>query len=174
MRVDRVHIRPERETDFEAVRRVNVAAFGQVDEADLVDRLRANLDVYQSLVAEIGSSVIGHIFFSPMTFEHDMGDPIVWGLAPMAVHPDHQNSGVGSGLVRRGLEACTAKGVQAVFVLGHPQYYPRFGFRQAVEWGVQSEFDVPAEVFLAVELTPGALDKVSGVVRYHPLFESDV
>lgn len=94
------------------------------------------------------------------------------GLAPMAVRPGHQGKGIGSALVRAGLQACTDLGANAVIVLGHPEYYPRFGFLPSSRFRLDSEYDVPDEVFLALELEPGALSALSGRVLYHEAFKS--
>ena len=104
-----------------------------------------------------------------MTVEHSNNPPLV-GLAPMAVAPGHQRKGIGSHLVREGLARCRAAGVAGVVVLGHAEYYPRFGFVPAQQFGLRCEYDVPADVFMALELTQGALRGVSGLVRYHAAF----
>lgn len=169
--IDRVNVRPEEPHDVEAVHRLNRLAFGSEEEAVLVDVLRAGGKITLALVAEHLDRVVGHIVFSPMTFEpaRDRLSPV--GLAPMAVLPDFQRQGIGSLLVESGLEACRVSGHDCVFVLGHPDYYPRFGFRPASSFDVRSSYDVPDEAFMALELRPGALSGVSGVVRYQPEFD---
>lgn len=163
-------IRAERPIDVAAIHAVNAAAFPTADEADLVDALRAAADPYLSLVAEVDGKVVGHILFTPVTHA-DHPKLKLMGLAPMAVHPDHQRTGIGSALVRAGLEACRDLGMLGVVVLGHPDYYPRFGFRPAgTTFGISSAYDVPDEVFLALELVEGALTGCSGCVAYHPAF----
>ena len=162
-------IRAERDTDRAAVHALNAAAFPTPLEADLVDALRREAHPLVSLVAERDGTVVGHILFSPVTHENSPGLRIM-GLAPMAVAPDHQRSGIGSALVRAGLDECRQLGCAAVVVLGHPEYYPRFGFSPSVRWGIRSEYDVPDEVFMALELVPGALHGAAGTVRYHPAF----
>ena len=162
-------IRAERESDREAVHAVNTAAFETRAEADLVDRLRRQADPVVSLVAETDGEVVGHIFFSPVTL--DAFPELKWmGLAPMAVAPAHQRTGIGSALVRGGLDRCSESGVSAVVVLGHPEYYPRFGFAPSSGFGIGSEYDVPDEVFMVKELHHGALEGVTGTVKYHPAF----
>ena len=164
-------IRPETSADRGAVRAVNEHAFGRAAEADLVDALRRVADPVVSLVAEVEGQVVGHIVFSPVTIESIPGSPPVMGLAPMAVHPDWQRQGIGVELVREGLQACQQLGTPAVVVLGHPSYYPRFGFTPAADFGLQSEYDdAPPEAFMALELQPGALDDAVGTVAYHPAF----
>lgn len=151
---------------------VNERAFGQVAEAKLVEALRRTADPQLSLVAETEGQIIGHIFFSPVELEPARGAVAAMGLAPMAVLPEHQRRGVGSMLVRKGLQACKQRGVRAVVVLGHPKYYPRFGFKPAREFGLQCEYDVPAEAFMVMELKPGALaGRRSGTVKYHAAFD---
>ena len=160
-------IRPESPGDRDAVRAVNEAAFGRPDEADLVGRLRDAAGPFLSLVAVAEGEVVGHILFTPVAVEAPAD---VRGLAPMAVRPDRQRSGVGAALVEAGLDACRADGAAAVVVLGHPDYYPRFGFRPASAFGLACEYDVPDEAFMALELVDGGLDGVDGLARYHPAF----
>lgn len=163
-------VRAEVAGDVSAVAAVNRAAFGQPDEAELVDRLRAMAQPRVSLVAVDGDTVIGHIFFSPVTIEQAPRESLWMGLAPMAVQPDHQRLGIGSGLVREGLGACRVLGADGVVVLGHPHYYPRFGFAPAGRFGLRSEYEVPDDTFMALALVSGALTRVAGLVRYAPAF----
>jgi putative acetyltransferase len=163
-------VRAEAVEDFAAVRRVNELAFGQPGEASLVEALRAEARPQVSLVAVEGDRVVGHIFFSPVTVEDGASSFEAMALAPMAVLPELQRRGVGARLVREGLEACRRLGHEVVFVLGHPDYYPRFGFAPAATKGLSCEYDVPAEAFMVVELTPDALGGRRGRVRYLPAF----
>ena len=162
-------IRPERPGDRTAVFAVHAAAFETQAEADLVDALRADAEPIVSLVAEADGTIVGHILFSPVTLDSDP-ELRVMGLGPMAVLPDWQNRGVGSALVHEGLADCRRLRIPAVVVLGHPGYYPRFGFRPASRFGVRSEYDVPEEVFMAMELQAGTLRP--GTIRYHEAFRS--
>lgn len=164
-------IRPESADDRAAVYDVNASAFETPAEAELVGALRKQADPVISLVAEVDGAVVGHILFSPVTL-HGNPDVQVMGLAPMAVAPAHQRQGVGSALVRAGLERCREIGFGAVVVLGHPVYYPRFGFVPASRFGISSEYAVPDEAFMALELQPGALEGKRGIVRYHAAFGS--
>lgn len=165
-------IRPEIPDDFPAVHDVNQQAFGRPDEAYLVEALRRGPGPAISLVAEADGRVVGHIFFSPVVLETPSGERrTLLGLAPMAVLPDYQGRGVGSALVRRGLEECVRAGHPVVAVLGHPGYYPRFGFRPSAAWGVTCAYDVREEAFMLAELEPGALAGLRGVVRYPPVFD---
>lgn len=163
-----MEIRPEKPDDISAVRHVNEAAFGQPDEADLVDRLRARAASYLALVAVEGDAIVGHIAFSPVTISPPQPTLSAVGLAPMAVLPSHQHRGIGSALVREGLAACRRAGADAVFVLGHSSYYPRFGFEQAAARGIGNEYGASPEAFMVLELTQGALDSVTGTAVYDP------
>ncbi len=162
-------IRPEEQIDRGAVYAVNVSAFETPAEADLVDALREEARPVVSLVAEEDGEIVGHIMFSPVSLSGHP-DLQMMGLAPMAVVPQRQRRGVGSALVRAGLERCRELGCGAVVVLGHPGYYPRFGFSPSSRFGITSEYEVPEEVFMVLELEPGALSGVSGTVRYHAAF----
>ncbi|MFQ5349320.1 MAG: GNAT family N-acetyltransferase [Thermoanaerobaculia bacterium] len=163
-------IRPERSADAARIRAVNLSAFEGPEEADIVDRLRAAGVTQLSLVAEIGEELVGHILFSEVTVGEGEAAKGM-GLAPMAVLPAYQRCGVGSALVRRGVEILRAQRCPFVVVLGHPSYYPRFGFVPATRHGLRSEYDgVPDEAFMVLELAPGGLDGVTGVVRYRPEF----
>ncbi|HEY7289579.1 MAG TPA: N-acetyltransferase [Vicinamibacterales bacterium] len=163
-------IRDERPSDIESIRRVNVAAFGRPAEGDLVDALRSQAVPIISLVAEDGGDVVGHVLLSPVIVVGAASAPSLLGLAPMAVTPARQRQGIGSGLVQEGLERCRRTNVGAVVVLGHAEYYPRFGFVSASRYSLRCEYDVPDEVFMVRELRDGALKDVAGVIRYHPLF----
>lgn len=163
-------VRGEVDADRAAVHALNVAAFEAEAEADLVDRLRKAAHPSVSLVAVLEGEVVGHILFTPVSLD---GHPQVklFGLAPMAVAPRQQRKGIGSALVQAGLEACGKAGFEAGVVLGHPEYYPRFGFRPAYSgFGITSTYGVPDEVFLALELVPGSLQGRSGTVHYHEAF----
>ena len=164
-------IRPERPQDKVAIFALNQQAFKRQEEGRLVDALRDQASPLVSLVAIADKAVIGHIMFSPVTVEHARRAPdLMMGLAPMAVLPRHQGKGVGSLLVRRGLDACRDVGCGAVVVLGHPSYYPRFGFVRASQFNLRCEYPVPEDVFMAIELMPCALDGCQGLVKYHPAF----
>jgi putative acetyltransferase len=162
--------RPESPGDETAIHAVNEAAFDTAMEADLVDRLRRKAEPFISWVAVRDDVIVGHILFTPVTITSDGDTYRALGLAPMAVLPDYQRSGIGSRLVQAGLEACREAGVEVIVVLGHPEYYPRFGFEPASRHGLRCEYDVPDEVFMALELRPGALAERGDLVRYHPEF----
>lgn len=161
-----VEIREELPADIDAIRDVNRLAFGGDDEGRLVDALRARGAVLLSLVAVVDQAVVGHILFSPAT----IGTLDGAGLAPMAVLPAHQRQGIGSQLVRRGLESMRGRGCPAVVLVGHPEFYPRFGFESATTFGLTCDFDVPPGVFMAAVLDPAASARVRGHVAYQPEF----
>lgn len=170
MEKQRSIVRSEEERDIEAVRAIHVAAFDTSAEADLVDVLRVRASPIVSLVAEdADGAVVGHILFTPVTHAV-VPDLMLMGLAPMAVAPDHQRGGVGSALIEAGVERCRELGAAAVIVLGHPEYYPRFGFEPATRFGIDSDYDVPDEVFMAMELESGSLSDKAGRVHYHEAF----
>jgi putative acetyltransferase len=164
-----MRIRPETDGDRAAIRAVNEAAFESSAEADIVDALRAKGVELVSLVADRGGVVVGHILFSPVSLAgHD--EPKLMGLGPMAVLPQHQREGIGSALVREGLIRCKELGAHAVVVVGHPQYYPRFGFAPASRYRLRCQYEVPDDVFMIAELARGALRDVSGLILYNEAF----
>lgn len=158
-----IAIRPETSADHESIRHVNRLAFGQDAEARLVDALRVGGYVRLSLVAERAGQVVGHILFSDLPIITRAGTVPVLALAPMAVLPELQRQGIGSALVRRGLEACRKQDHRVVVVLGHAHFYPRFGFSPKLATNLESPFS-SGDSFIAVELVPGALDGVAGRV----------
>jgi putative acetyltransferase len=164
-----MRIRTEDEADRAAIHAVNRAAFGTVVEANLVDVLRRKAPQFVSLVADVDDAIVGHIVFSKVWLT-GRDDLRLMALGPMAVAPDYQRKGIGSALVRAGLTSCRQLGCQGVVVLGHAEYYPRFGFSPAVRYAIRSEYDVPEDVFMVVELEAGALRGASGVVRYDEAF----
>jgi putative acetyltransferase len=163
-----VTIRSENPDDRDQIRRVNEAAFGRRDEADLVDALREEGAVLVSLVADLDNRVVGHILFSRMWIE-TAGERIpAVALAPVAVLPEHQRSGIGGKLIERGLNLLRSEGERIVIVLGDPDYYPRFGFSTEKARFLASPF--PPDAFMALELIARALDGVRGKVRYAAAF----
>jgi putative acetyltransferase len=162
-------IRPESTADLEAIRSVNRLAFGQDDEARLVDALRDGGFVRVSLVAEQEGRIVGHILFSDLPIITEDGTVAALALAPMAVLPELQNQGIGSALVQKGLEACRQRGHGVVVVLGHAHFYPRFGFSPKLAAHLESPFS-GSDSFMAVELVAGALAGVAGRVLYPPPF----
>lgn len=163
-----VTVRSESPEDTAAIRSVNEVAFGRRDEADLVDALRAERMVLRSFVAEHEGQVVGHILFSRMSIQTVDGPFPAVALAPVAVLPQHQRSGIGARLIRHGLQKLASDGERAVLVLGHPTYYTRFGF--SVEKALHLSNPFPAESYMALELGPGALIGINGSVQYAKAF----
>lgn len=161
-------IREETAADRAAIAAVNDAAFGGSEESALVERLRAAGLATVSLVAIEPEGLVGHLLLSPLEVVVD-GRPVrPLSLAPLAVAPDRQRQGIGSALVREGLRLAGERGWEAVVVLGHPDYYPRFGFSAALAERLQAPFSGPA--FMALELVPSALSGGQGRVVFPPAF----
>ena len=165
-----ITIRKETPGDRLAVRYINKQAFGSDVEPDLIDKLRVRQAVTLSLVAVQENELLGHILFSPVTVESGSAVVNAVALGPMSVLPEYQRQNIGSQLVRAGLEELHQAGHEIVVVLGNPDYYQRFGFSPTSKYGIKCEFDVPDEVFMALELREGALAEVSGTVKYQPEF----
>lgn len=161
-------IRHETPSDIPSVRHVNEAAFGRRDEAALVDRLRENARFVLSLLAELNGEGVGHILFTDVRLEDADKDPRFLGLAPMAVLPAHQRAGIGAALITRGLEDCAELGYRGVVVLGHPEYYPRFGFVRADSLGIECQFAGTEDAFFARAL--GNWPLPAGRAIYAPEF----
>jgi putative acetyltransferase len=163
-------IRTEKPEDLEAVRNLNIAAFGRENEANLVDRLRGTGSTF-SFVAVQSDRIVGHIFFSLVTVEGKCSKNLsILGLAPVAVDPNYQRQGIGTRMIREGLKECGRAGFQAVVVLGHPHFYSRFGFIPASRNSLRCEYDVPDEAFMVLELESGALQDCSSTVKYRSEF----
>ena len=164
-----ITVRPESDVDREAIWNVNRAAFDSEAEANLVDALRDGGFIEVSLVAEVEGEIVGHILFSRLPIITDSGEVDSVSLAPIAVVPAHQRQGIGSKLVETGLAACRTKGHEIVFVLGHPEFYPRFGFSAAIVRPLENPFG-DGEAWMAMELVPDTLAGIEGRVEYPPPF----
>jgi putative acetyltransferase len=165
-------IRPETPADYGAVYEVNKLAFENRDaEPRLVEALRGLPGVI-SLVAERDGQVVGHILFTPIHIDTPSGNVPAISLAPLAVRPGYQNQGIGAALSRLGLEACRAQGHRIAIVLGHPDYYPRFGFSAALAKPLACPWGDCGEAWMALEFVPGALAGVSGKVIYPKAFQN--
>ena len=162
-------MRAEIPDDVPLVHELNALAFPTEAEADLVDALRDKARPAISLVAEQDNTIVGHIMFTPVELCGNSSLKIM-GLAPMAVTPDQQKRGIGSQLVKEGLDRCRDIGAGAVVVLGHPSYYLRFGFAPASAKNITCEYDAPDEAFMMLELTAGYLLGAEGTIRYHDAF----
>lgn len=183
-----VLVRPERSDDLTAIRDIHTLAFGRPDEAALVDAIRQTPDFIPelSLVAEAdepvsshGSRIVGHILFTPVTveptetfkpFAGEREASKLLGLGPVSVRPRYQRRGIGGQLVQTGLAFSTSMEWPGVVVLGHPNWYPTFGFVPAVQFGLLPPFEVPEDVFLAMSLQPRGLSNMRGKVNYLPPF----
>ena len=172
----KLSIRPEKPEDISSIYALNKSAFGQDNEARLVDALRES-DVFipeLSLVAEMNDEIVGHILFTRLKIVSGIGiKHESLALAPMAVSPDRQRQGIGTELVVHGLAKSKELGFDSVILLGHKEYYPRFGFVPASRWNIKAPFDCSDAVFMALELKQGSLTDVSGTVEYPPEFSEE-
>lgn len=168
-------IRQETTDDQKGIFEIISQAFGQQDEAILVDLLRKS-DEYiptLSLVAVINNTIVGHILFSKIKIISDDGHEFdSLSLAPLAIKPEFQNRGFGRKLIKHGLEKAIALGYSSVIVLGYQDYYPQFGFTPAINWNIKSSFDFKSDHLMALELKPLGLKDVHGSVKYSKAFES--
>jgi len=170
----KVHIGQENKDDVKAIFEVNKLAFGQTNEANLVELLRRSKAFVPelSLVATCEGKVIGHILFTKIKIVNDdNSETESLALAPMAVRPEFQHRGIGSQLIKHGLDKARELHYKSVIVLGHEHYYPKFGFVPADRWNIRSPYDVPTNVFMALELVTDGLQDVSGQVQYPKEFE---
>lgn len=168
-----ITIRPETTADYPAIYTVNKLAFdGRDAEPQLIEAIRQEPGFIPSLslVAEEAGHIVGHILFSPIHIITADGRLDVLSLAPMAVHPAQQNRGIGSALVQEGLTRSKQLGHAIVIVLGHPTYYPRFGFSATLAAPLVCPFGDCGAAWMALELVPGALQGVRGEVVYPPAF----
>jgi len=167
-------IRPETPEDIDSIRYVNEQAFGQKEEAGIIEKLRKRGVLTISLVAIQDGEIVGHIAFSLVVIESGYLSFEAIALAPMAVLPVYQRQGIGGQLVRVGLEECRRLGHDIVVVLGHSDYYPRFGFIPAGPRGIDCEFEVPEEAWMVLELRAEALAGRGGIVKFQPEFKEAV
>ncbi len=171
-------IRQERPSDYECTQEVVRKAFLNAehtdgDEFQLVGRLRSSEAFVPalSLIAVHEGEVVGHILFTPISIESSAGvSTKSLALAPVSVHPNFQGKTIGARLINEGHDTARRLGYRSVILLGHPNYYPRFGYKPASMWRVKPPFDVPDEAFMALELVPGGLAGAEGVVKYPPAF----
>jgi putative acetyltransferase len=166
-----INIRCETLPDYTVIAKVNMLAFGQENEAKLVDKIRAS-DCYiseLSLVAEVENIVVGHILFSYIDLVGEERLQVL-SLAPLAVLPQFQRRGIGSALIKAGLEIAETKKEAIVIVLGHPEFYTRFGFKSSVVYGIESPFPVPEQFFMVKPLQ-SYQENYKGKVLYPPAFD---
>jgi putative acetyltransferase len=163
-----IEIREEHPRDVTAIRDMHKRAFGQDQEGNIVDALRSNGAALLSMVATLDGRVVGHIIYSSLS----VGDISGAALGPIAVLPEHQRQGIGSRLVETGNRKLKEAGCPFVVVVGHADYYPRFGFRPASSYGIACEWEVPDNVFMVLVLDPGKMHGVSGLAKYRPEFST--
>jgi putative acetyltransferase len=163
-------VRFESPGDVDLMRRINTEAFNGPAEANLVEALGKQGQIMVSLVAEVGKELVGNVVLTPVTVMPTVPGLRMLGLGPVAVLPKFQRQGIGSMLIRQAIGQACADGWQAIVVLGHPDYYRRFGFIPASRFGLGCEFDAPEGAFVVLELRPGTLEGLHGVVRYQPEF----
>lgn len=163
-----IEIREERGEDIAAIRDVNKRAFDQDHEGKIVDALRSNGAAVLSLVATVDDQVVGYIMYSPITVSEVTGA----ALGPMAVVPEHQGQGIGSKLVEAGNLRLKDAGWPFIIVLGHANFYPRFGFKPAGPLGITCEWEVPEDVFMLLVLDQEQMKGVSGLAKYRHEFSS--
>jgi putative acetyltransferase len=161
-------IRPEKNDDILAIRKINEQAFKQQGEANIVDEMRQCCPEKIALVACEGELIIGYILFTPVVIKTDNESEIKgMGLVPLAVLPEFQNQGIGSELVKAGLTAMREIKTPFVVVLGHPEYYPRFGFVPSSYYGIRSEYaNIPEDVFMIYVINETCLKNIKGVAHY--------
>ncbi len=166
-----IEIREETNGARDEVRMVNDQAFGQPDEGRIIDKIRESCKEVISLVAVSNNKVVGHIFFSPVTIEFKDRTITGMGLGPMAVLPDFQNQGIGTLLVREGIRRIKETACPFIIVLGHEDYYPRFGFERASKYGLEPQWEgVPDNAFMVMILNGSGMNAVEGVVKYRDEF----
>ncbi|MED2975019.1 N-acetyltransferase [Fictibacillus sp. B-59209] len=170
-------IRIEKKEDFQTTEDVIKQAFKHAPYSDqkehgLVKRLRSSKEFIPelSLVYEDGGKILGHILYTKVQLKNDTQSYEALALAPVSVLPSHQNLGIGKAFITAGLEKAKELNYKAVVVLGHPEYYPKFGFKKAALWGIKAPFEVPGELFMAMELQQDSLKGVQGIVEYSPAF----
>ncbi|HRN94665.1 MAG TPA: N-acetyltransferase [Chitinophagales bacterium] len=170
----KLNIQQETAQDFNAVFELNKLAFGQENEPKLVELLRKSSAFIPelSLVAWFQNQIVGHILFTKIKIVNNENDTESLALAPMAVLPEFRQKGIGGQLVNSGIEEAKELGYKSIIVLGHEHYYPKFGFEPAEKWNIKSPYDVPANVFMALELTPNGLENTSGLVVYPKEFDT--
>lgn len=175
----KINIRQENENDYKITESVVEQAFKSPEDSNPKEQLlvaalrKSNTFIPElSLVAEADGRIVGHVLLTKLTIKNGENEYESLALAPVSVLPSHQNRGIGSALINESLKIAKKLGFKSVIVLGHAKYYPRFGFKPASNWGIKPPFDVPDNVFMALELERGSLNGVSGAVVYPKEFFS--
>ncbi|ASK64175.1 GNAT family N-acetyltransferase [Virgibacillus phasianinus] len=172
-------IRQEQKSDYELTEKVVEIAFASADQSDeneheLVSRIRQSEVFIPELslvaVSQDNDEILGHILLSKVLINNGNQKVESLALAPVSVLPDYQNKGIGRALIQKALEKAKKLGFQSVIVLGHPDYYPKFGFRKSSQWRIKAPFEVPEEALMAIELQEDSLNNVSGVIEYPGVF----
>lgn len=173
MNYNRLVIRQEQEKDFNKVYMVVKSAFEKMevasgDEQDMVVRMRKSNEFVPelSLVAELDREIVGHILFVKV----QIGEATALTLAPVSVIPQYQFKGIGSKLINTGHDIAKKLGFEVIVVVGHKDYYPKFGYVKASMHGIKSPFEAPDECFMVLELKNGALKNIQGTVEFSPVF----
>lgn len=161
-----INVRPESAADIKAIDVVHLSAFGGDEEVNLVSALRgsAGFNSSLSLVAEFHDRIVGHILMTKVRLQRDHEGRDILALAPMAVVPSQSHRGIGSELVQSALEAAKQMDYPAVVVVGHPEFYRRFGFEPASKWQLRCNLPAPPEAVLAMELEPGTLEGGGNII----------
>ncbi|AAP27308.1 MULTISPECIES: GNAT family N-acetyltransferase [Bacillus] len=171
-----ITIRQEQKNDYRKTEEVVKEAFlheefSDKKEHELVKRIReCDAFVPELSIVAVDEAIVGHIMLSKIKIEQDGTSEESLALAPVSVARGHQKKGIGGKLIVAALEKAKELGYGSVVVLGHPEYYPKFGFKKAIEWNIKAPFEVPEEVFMVIELTENALESVEGVVQYSSAF----
>ncbi len=169
-----IRIRKEKINDYSDVYTINKLAFGEEEEAKLVEMLRHSSAFVPelSLVAIIDNNIVGHILFTKIKIvDNDQNEYESLALAPMAVKLEYQKKGIGGQLIKKGLDKARKLNFKSVIVLGHENYYPKFGFEPTKKWGITAPNDIPTNVFMGLELVVDGLKNVSGTVQYPKEFD---
>jgi predicted N-acetyltransferase YhbS len=163
-----IKIREETSEDYSDIKLINDLAFGQKQEGELIANLRIRPEYIKelSLVACSGKKIVGHILFFPVTISANGSAIETISLGPMSVLPEFQKKGVGGALIINGMKKAEKMGYKSIVVLGHPGYYPKFGFSRSSLWRIKAPFDAPDEAMMAIELIPGSLEFGGGIINY--------
>lgn len=170
-----IKVRPEQKSDIEAIKTLHDLAFKGENESRLIELIRHSeyfIPELSLVVENEKNELVGHILFSTAHIQTETTLVPTLALSPMAVHPDFQHKGIGSELVMKGILKSGELGFGHIVVLGHPNFYPKFGFIKSAEKEIKPPFPVPEEVFMVLELKEGSLEDISGAVVYPTAFSA--